>query len=245
MREDVKLLYEVQKLDEELLALREQIRLYTPQLKELETRLERRKKEIAEVEEKEKSLKKKHYDLEFEMKVKEEQISNLLSRQSWVKTNEQYQALTKEIDNLKKEISNIEDQILEIYNGEESIKIEIVRARKAFEEENKEIKEEYERIERRIAEKREKLIQTKKDRPRLLEKIPPDLLKIYEKKEKKFPANVIVLVKNQSCGGCHLQLLPQSLINLHKEQKISTCRGCGRIFAEDVDYKTETSENNQ
>lgn len=242
MRDDVRALYEVQKLDQESLSLREQIRLYGPQLEQVEARHERKRKELAEFEAKETELKKKHHKFESDIKEKQDQINKSLTKQSQVKTNQEFHALTKEIDTCKKDITKIEDQILENLNEQDKLRVEIAKERKEFRLEEEEIKEEKERIEKKIAEKKERLIQIKKEKALLLVKVDPDLLRFYQKLEKKFRYNVVAFVKNKSCQGCFFQLLSQELVELHQEEKVVYCRNCRRILAEDLDLQNKKSE---
>ncbi len=242
MREDVSLLYEVQKLDQEIVSLREQIKLYGPQLKQIEARHNRKKQEMQGIESREGELKKKLKDCETSIKDKKEDITKCLSKQSQVKTNQEFQALTKEIANLEKEISSLEEQIFSINDEIEKAKSEISKEKKEYNEEEEEIKEEKDRITRRINEKKERLNLCKKDRPGLVAKVESKLYEFYERIGRNYPAQVITFVKNKSCQGCYSQLLPQELINLHIQEKIIYCRSCKRILAGDLDEKDKKTE---
>lgn len=240
MRDDVRALYEVQKIEQEILGLKEQIRLYGPQLKEIETRHDRKKNELVEIEKREADLKKKHKELESSVKDKQEQIQKALGKQSQVKTNQEYIALTREIDTLQRDISSIEEQTIKLLSEEEKARAEIAKEKKEFFDEEEEIKEEKVRIERRIAERKERIKQIKEDKPRVLKNVDPELLAYYEKIGKRYVANVVVNVKNSSCTGCFSRLLPQEMVDLHRELEIIYCRNCRRIFAEDVDWKKDS-----
>ena len=37
-------------------------------------------------------------------------------------------------------------------------------------------------------------------------------------------------VEKKSCTGCHVQVRPQIVVELHKGEKLVNCPGCGRIL---------------
>ena len=59
----------------------------------------------------------------------------------------------------------------------------------------------------------------------------------YERLFKFKGDNVVVGVQHGVCGGCHMQLPPQSMVHCQAQQEIVMCSNCGRIlyYSRDMD----------
>ena len=44
--------------------------------------------------------------------------------------------------------------------------------------------------------------------------------------------NAIVSADNGQCSGCHMKLVPATMINVRAEKDITQCENCGRILHE-------------
>ena len=199
----------IQKIDEEL--------------KERELAFEKEKRTLDE-------LKKKWREIDREIQDLEVKIVKSNEKLSQIKSNKEYTAALKEIDELKFLKSTTEDKALEIMEEIEEKEKEI----KALEQDLKEviaacektkegIMKEAEQLEKEIEELKDKRLQCEKD-------VEQDLLSRYnfliERKDGKAISPVIKGV----CQTCHMGIPPQKFIELIKGETLMTCPNCNRII---------------
>jgi predicted nucleic acid-binding Zn-ribbon protein len=147
-----------------------------------------------------------------------------------IKSNKEYGAALKEIDDLEREKAASEDRVLEIMEKIEALeeKCAASRARreefrKKFEEGQKEIQEELEALDRDL-ENREK------ERLRIRKEIDEDLLKKYDEiKEHKGGVAISPVIKGV-CQTCHLGIPPQKFNELMRGNELMRCPHCKRII---------------
>lgn len=181
-------------------------------------------------------LRKKDKELELTKRAKEKYLEELSSKVSdrksklfKVKTNEEYSALLKEIENLKQEISKTEDEVIlilyEIEENKEAIKLkerEITEISKLLEDKKGELNKKLRTIEEDI----ERLKQEKEEIIVLLdEKLKETYYKLKETKKK-----AVVTTKDRLCTGCYMNIPLQVFIEVKKSTDIVTCPQCGRIL---------------
>jgi len=122
---------------------------------------------------------------------------------------------------------------------ESSLEEQIKETQAAFEQNAALAKEERERIRSQIQRKKERLADIEKQRAKLSVKLDKKLLEQYTRLLRRWPGSVIVAVRNGSCLGCNFAVLPQKMVELHREQQVAFCDNCGRLFSQDEDYKPE------
>jgi len=231
MKEEIEKLLALQEIDLEALRLREQLVLYPPMLKRIERNLARKKKEHEIHLEKKKEAKKQRRTLEKEIQFKEEQIGKKQEQQMAPKIKQDaYDALKHEIENLKKQINLMEDKILESISSEEELDKRMAEEQQRLNSEEEDADLEKKRIEEQVKSKKERLAGLKKDREEILPDVPQRLLSYYERFYKSYGPNVVVRVQGDSCGGCHMRILPQVMVEIHRGDKIVSCEGCRRIL---------------
>lgn len=159
-----------------------------------------------------------------------------------VKKNEEYQALLHEIDILKKQIGVKEERII-------AIMMEIDSAKSALEEDKKRIAAELKGIDAECAVIDAELAEAVKERQNLeaeraplAKQIDPALLSRYDRirKAKKTGA-ALVAMRNESCSGCNMKILPQVVNELLAGSKIHSCPHCGRLLYHLANYDSETA----
>lgn len=233
MKERLKLLYELNKIDKELNELYslkgdipEKIKELTEKKEDLEVQLSRVKSDLSEVEAREKAILKDNDAL-----TKKIDKNDGLLRAGAVKTNEEYDALSREIDDaydkitsneliLKDEIKAPKDsltiKLTDIYNELEDMKSLL----KENEEELASLNEQTEEEERDLKKKRSKLVP----------KINRDDIEYYERINSAKFGDAIAVVRKGSCLGCYNSIPPQRVIEIRMAEKFFHCESCGRIL---------------
>ncbi|NLI83202.1 MAG: hypothetical protein GX443_16170 [Deltaproteobacteria bacterium] len=174
--------------------------------------------------------KKMHRSLEQEIVDLENKIRRSKQRMGEVKTNKEYQAILKEIEELQKEKSRREDGTLEFMDRIESLshelkvaEAEIEQRRKKLEEDKRALEIEKEKLDSRL-EKIESI------QARVRARLDPEILRRSESLMKKQAGIAVAPVENGVCKVCHLNIPPQKFIELQRDEKIHQCPHCHRFI---------------
>ena len=173
-------------------------------------------------------------DLDSQIKLKESDIAKFKTQQLEVKKNEEYRALTHQIEQAQNEISDLEEKEIEIMYSIDEAKV-------SFEQARDEIDERIDQQFKQLAELDSRLKQLKADvleaEANFLESREPvnqDALELYDrtKKQIKRPP-YISAIEVQNCSGCHLRVSNEVQGLVISSEEIVTCDQCPRIV-----YKT-------
>jgi len=162
-----------------------------------------------------------------------EKIEKYKGQQLQVKSNKQYDALTKEIETVESNITQ-DEKNLQLYEGKiqlasqdiETLTHSLNELRAELEEKQLELAEvnkEHEIEESRLVHAREKI----------LARIAKEDLVRYDRIRKAKDGTAIVGIKRNACGGCFNRVPPQKLLELRQNNRIFMCEHCGRILVSD------------
>lgn len=157
-------------------------------------------------------------------------IEKLKSRTSQIKTNEEYQALIREVDAAKKAKNTQEDALLVVLEKAEDVKKELHDKEQKVKEEEKKFTAEESRIKVDFTIVEDELNKLLKSRNEHGSRIGKDLLKRYTQLFESKNNLALAAVKNGNCLGCHMNIPPQTLTEIKKNSKIIQCFNCSRIL---------------
>ncbi len=207
--EKEKLLKEISGLDEKLEAARADITVKRAEMDEIELG----KKELEE-------------NLESET----DNIARSEVRLKEIKTQKEYQAVSKEVSAAKKVKAELEEQILQKITRVDELNAEITTMDEA-------LKSLEENIDSRKAETQQKIDEIESGisadiagRESMVDDIQPSLMKRYAMLREKRQGLAVVEARNGSCLGCNMNLPPQIYNNLYKTENIVTCPHCQRLL---------------
>ncbi len=171
-----------------------------------------------------------HKELEAKLKKGLESLRKAKERLSDVKTNKEYQAILKEIENVELRNSEIETEIICLLD-------EIDKRKKNMKEEEQE-KAKYDaqyeskkqKVKKEIDSLDEKIQTCSQQYQQLIENIPKELLKRYEMIKSLNNGTAVVSVWKGVCGGCHMNIPPQLYNELQKSDDLLSCPNCSRIM---------------
>jgi len=147
-----------------------------------------------------------------------------------VKNNVEYQALLKEIAAAERTAGEWEDQILEQMEQEELLQARIAK----LEQDLTGLAASADAVRTAAAEISERAVREiatlARDRDKLLEQLPANVLGKYERLRESRDEVAIVTVEGGSCTGCHYGLPPQVANQVRQGGKILFCEGCGRFL---------------
>ncbi len=230
MNPDLKKLISLQKIDLSI-HRKEELLLRLP--KDIQAGAKTRdsaKEELDKFDEKQSSDSKKHRDLEQEVEAIKEKIIADKNKLHDVKTNVEYRAMLKEIENYEKRISILEDEQISLMeatekkSGNRSGYVEkLSEEEKAFQEIKTEKESAIKELEAEIAE-------MKKARNETVQGVTPSVLAAYDRILKARDGIGVAQTRDSNCLACH-QIIPQQLYyNIRESEKLITCPHCSRFL---------------
>lgn len=175
--------------------------------------------------------------LELEVEAKKQQISRYLNQQLQTRKNEEYRALTHEIDTCKAEIFKIEDREIALMEDAEAAQKEVARSTQAVNEARKLGEDQTAHLGSREQNLQKELAELEANRDELAAEVDESARARYERLVKSKGENVVVGVQHGVCGGCHMRLPAQVLVTCQAQQELVACTNCGRIlyYTRDMD----------
>lgn len=241
LKEQINRLNELQVVDTEIYALKDEKNKKPEEVKQLEALFEEKKNLLASLEKKQQDLLKERKGKELELATKEESIKKFQIQLYQLKTNKEYSAMIKEIEGQKADASLLEDEILETLDKIDKGKDNINKEKQNLSKEEEKLNIEKNKIQVRIKEIESRLAQLEAQRKNIIANIEPKILAQYERILNNRDGLAIVKVSNHACQGCNMSV-PAQMINLIKMyERIISCEICQRILY--LDEETENSEN--
>jgi len=229
----LRLLFSLQKIDSSLDDLQEMKGDLPHKVAELQSKLQGKETGLKDLNELIKQSIVQRDAIDVEIISLQENVEKYKSQQFQVKTNKQYDALTREIDGaqekinkLQKEMDGLEGKVTVAKQDLEAINPEIDSLKKELEERDAElalVNKEHEEEELKLQHEREKLVV----------RIDKSDLRSYERIRRAKDGRAVVPVRRNACGGCFKRVPPQTVLELRKNAKILQCEHCGRILVSD------------
>ncbi len=180
----------------------------------------------AELERLQKERRHKEKELEEEMA----HIKKTEARIFEIKTNKEYQAVMKEIENAKKLNRQREEEILALLEQIEELQKNLQQAEKKLEIRRKEYQRQVAELRQKIASFDQEMAEELRNRQDKEKEIPPDLLQKYHRILERRQGLAIVRVQNGVCQACYMNIRPQLFIELQKQESLIVCPNCSRIL---------------
>lgn len=230
-------LLELQRLDLKIEAYRERELEIPKQKNKFKITRERLDAELKGSDQRVKDLQVEQRACEGDIQQKQLNIKKYEGQLLAVKKNEEYQALLHEIDILKKQIGVKEERILTIMLDIDTAKSTLDEDKKRIAAELKVIDSECAIIDAELAEAVKERQTLEAQRIPLIKQIDALLLSRYDrirKAKKSGPA--VVVMRNESCSGCNMKILPQVVNELLAGDKPHACPHCGRLLYHPGNY---------
>ena len=223
------LLLTIQRLDDEIKETRQEIEKIPNKLATLEKEIKNANISLQEKNDRIKEIKKIYKIKEGDIAENENKINKLNSQTFSVKTNEEYRAILAEVEYLKKENKRIEDEMINLLEEEEKLKVTIGK----FETETKIVIEKKMTEINNLQKLNEELIERKRQDEISFEnnfnKLADDVKEAYQRIDNVRDKAVCVITDN-TCTGCYANLTHQFMNELKKKNKLRVCGNCGRIL---------------
>ena len=230
VRDQLELLTALQEIDDRLRLLRREQQALPLRLKDPEREHGEAAHELKSVQAEIDRNERLQHDLEMDLQSTQDALTKIERKLREVKTNKEYSAVLTEIDAGKQHIDSVEDRLLQLMeHAEQKRQMKLLReqrvqvAHEALQEQGYAVKEASEVLDQEIVAEQEKRRQTAVG-------LRAELLHVYEKLSVQHDRSVVVHLRNGTCGGCHLKVLPQLVSDIRLQESLHTCPHCRLIL---------------
>ncbi len=234
-KEQIDTLIELQRIETEKDVVRARIQEVSGKMRTLEDQLRACENRLDIQETSLEEARKLYRSLEMESKESLTLIHKSRDRLRSVKTNKEYQALLKAIEELKAKNSQAEDQMLEHLDRIESLEQEISTQT----EELDALKDQYTArkasFEETTTEGEKRLAELDSDWGTVSGKMDRRILDRFVRIKEQLGGQAIAPAKNAVCYGCHTNIPPQMYNELQRYENLRFCPNCQRIIYPDND----------
>lgn len=228
--DQIQQLVELQKVDDEIFAVRQELEAAPRQLEELEKRFAASEARRARVLDKLSHLQEQKKRLSLEIDDDSARIKKSKNKLMQVENTREYHAMMREMDSMEKinrtreeekltlleELQNQEKALAECEEEHGALKAELDAARSG--------------LDARLDHARAQLEKLSSKRETVGKAIPRPVFMRYEFIRKRLEHPVIVAVREGVCSGCNIAVPPQAFIDLQRGQQIQSCPNCQRLI---------------
>ena len=233
MEAKLRQLYALQQIDSSLDDLEELKGDLPARIGDLETQEAALKAQLAALESEMRGAFAQRDNADSEIIALREKSEKYKTQQFAVRTNREYDALTREMDaaqdtitRLEKEMEMLEGKATVARNDIEALKVRIAELDGMLGEKRTALAE----VSRTTEEEELRL---RHEREKIVHKVPKADLTQYERIRKAKKGKAVVPVRRGACGGCFNRVPPQKLLELRQNSKLYLCEHCGRIIVSD------------
>lgn len=228
--DQIKSLAELQKLDSQIHRMNVEGEACPAEKKALEEAFEKKKAGLKAAEDALKALQVQQKSKENDLLSREDKIAKFKSQLYSLKTNKEYQAMELEIKGAQADKSLLEEEILKSFDAVEEGKARVAKEKEALAALEKEFKAAAAALDKKAADLAASAGVLVEKRKEFLPGVTPVLLGQYERVLKKRDGLALVAVVHHACGGCHVELPPQTVNEVQIGEKLITCESCARIL---------------
>lgn len=226
-------LYALQQVDTQLDEIRELKGDLPDIVARLENRVAEMKAELKNIQDQIKQLRSERDSADIEAVALAEKIEKYKGQQLQVKSNRQYDALSKEIDGAESKILIMEKEVESAEGKMQTLKVDADALTAKIEESTAELGERREELRVVDKEHEKEELKFRHERDKLIVRISASHLEKYERIRKAKGGRAVVAVKGKACGGCFSLVPPQKILELRQNAHLFTCESCGRILVSD------------
>jgi uncharacterized protein len=167
---------------------------------------------------------------DLEIEAKKNQIEKYLNQQLLTRKNEEYKALSHEIEMAKEVIFKIEDAQIVLMEQAEVAQKNVATATAEAAAAKKLVDDQIGLLDAREENLKKEFAELSGSRAQLASAVDDSTRSRYERLFKSKGENVVVGVEHSACGGCHMKLPAQIITHCRAQGELVTCPNCGRIL---------------
>ncbi len=226
----MKSLIDLQACDTEMGNLQSRIAKGPMKIKELENQLVDMDSEYEAAETQLEDLRRLRREIDSDIEAINGKIDKANTKLSNIKSNKEYKAALKEIDDLTREKSKLEDKAIELMEQVDALSEQCRVKKEERERVHEEINQEKERIVQEMNAMDKAIQSLSRKRGKFCKKVSDDLLRKYDFIRERKAGLALTPVFNGVCQACHMEIPPQRYNELIRGEKLLDCPNCHRII---------------
>jgi predicted nucleic acid-binding Zn-ribbon protein len=223
-------LINLQQLDLQIRAIAARLEQIPVEVAKLEKEVATEKANLETAQARVSESQKQRRSLEGELEQLETTIGKYKDQLMQVKTNEEYKAMQRQIENTQASIGGKEEQILLIMEEAEGLQDNVKARQKELEAGQKRMRAMEADLEAEGSRLRAELEKENRQREELLRAIDSDLIAQYQRVAGARSGIAMAEAKDEHCQVCHVRLRPQVYNEIRIGDRILHCDSCGRIL---------------
>ena len=168
--------------------------------------------------------------IELDIGVRKETLEKLKVQQYETKKNDEFTAFANEIARYTEEVDGFETKELEHMEKADELRGVQDKVKAALALTQGMVDEEMAALDQRAAECQKQHQEVVSERLSLTENLDEDLLSLYNRLMTSKGGDAIVSASGGQCKGCHMKLIPSTMISVQAEKEVTQCENCGRII---------------
>lgn len=168
--------------------------------------------------------------LEIDAETRRTTIQRLKTQQFETRKNDEYQALAHEITRYEGEIDALETKELELMEEIDAFRSTLAAAEQSLGKTKGLVAEDLERISQRRERIEAEQAEVSAEREKLAADAPEERLPLYERLMKTKDGLALAEMRDGKCEGCHMKVIPSTVVRVHNAKEICQCENCGRIL---------------
>ncbi|MFH0998350.1 MAG: C4-type zinc ribbon domain-containing protein [Pseudomonadota bacterium] len=231
MKDQIAILVSLQQIEIESTSVNAHLCSISKRLDLFENSRNELKQRIADETAKIEESKKLYRSHESDIKQNQVMIKRSQERLNSIKNNREYQALLKEIEELKRTNVAIEDLMIDCLNQVDDAEKKTAAMQEELELVQNDILQEQQIVGAETGAAGKRLKELDQERQKMSCKIEPDVLKLFQKvQSQQVRGNAVVPVQDAVCHGCYVNIPPQMYNELQRCDKLRMCPNCQRII---------------
>ena len=230
MKQQLQLLWKLQTVEQQIEEAQRKKVAYPLELERLQELLRAQQEKQEEEKRRIEELEKERVAMEGELELESERIKRSQLRLLEIKTNKEYQALLQEIEGGKDRNSQREEEIIETLEKIDQLKADYANTVERAQKERGSIEDETAKIKEQMVKVDQDITHWQQAREDIVKGLDPEHLKRYNTLKEKRNGIAIVLVKDEGCQGCFVNIPPQMYNEVQKHKEIILCPNCNRIL---------------
>ncbi len=223
-------LIRLQGIDLEIRKIIEKKEKLPERLKALQERVADKEAAIEEKRVKIRDLRKRKIEIEDELELETERMKKSQQKMSAVQNQREYQALNKEIEEIKKANKTREDELIELLEEIKNLEDAVAEGEKELQADSKEAEAEEKHIRQAEADLDKKIDELRKEGESVASEVKPDVLAKYRFLAERRQGLVVAAVTDAVCSACNMNIPPQMYNELLREERMMTCPSCQRLI---------------
>lgn len=230
MMEQIKILIDLQEIMSRVRVLDVDKRRVPLEVADLKGLFEEREAKFLATQKEFEQLKKDRRDKEREIEEERDKVERAKAKLMSIKTNKEYYAMLKEIEQTKRSNTQREDELLAILARYEDAEKRQAEFQAEVDDVGGRYRERMVDIEARMGTFDKDIAVLDEKKAEVVKRLDKGLARRFEMIFDRRDGVAVVPARNQSCTGCHMHISPQLFNLLQRDDRIHTCPNCNRIL---------------